>query len=103
MKNIVFLISILIALFVLNKYCSGTASKYDDCKDLEKGEGIDYCCFTEVEGGGEKAKYCEGITKKEYDNIEEYVKTIKQNAPSGYDYDIDCGCSYLSINASFII
>lgn len=98
MKNIVLLISILLVSFVLNKYCGGTASKFDDCKDLEKVEGISHCCFVEAEYNGEEAKMCVPLTKAEYDNIGDYVKKATENAPSGYDYDIDCGSSYLYIS-----
>ena len=107
MRSLVLLISILLASFVLNDSCTGKdATKYDDCKNLQKSDPSNYCCFVESEytvgDKEEKHKGCLEITKKDYDNIKDYVKEIKSEAEKSgvkdISYDIDCSCSYLTIS-----
>ena len=105
MKSLILLISIIMVSFVLNDGCSGTASKYDDCKGKKTSDSTAYCCYVESEGtvlGKKKtSKECEELSKAEYDNIKDYVKTQKQLAETfgakDVDMDIDCESSYLKI------
>ena len=99
MKSVVFLISILLVSYVLNKGCNlAEGSKVDDCKNLDTIVEDSHCCLLESSAGGQSAKICTEVLKKDYDNIKDYVKKLEDQVNNAVDYDIDCGCSYLSIS-----
>ena len=99
MKSIVFLILILLVSYVLNTDCSLTqGSKVDDCKNLKTYYDDSHCCLLKSSAAGQSAKVCTEVIKKDYDNIKDYIKKLEETVNNAVDYDVDCGCSYLSIS-----
>ena len=78
----------------------------NDCKQLELDTGDYICCFVEVtisdNGRKESAKACGGLTKAQYDEIDEYIDYIEETYEKGYglddvDIDVDCTSKYIII------
>ena len=50
-----------------------------DCTSVNSdSERDNYCCLVEVKAGSSEGKYCDAITKAEYDKIDDYVKSQKK-------------------------
>ena len=87
---------LLIALIVCSIKCDGTCGNADSsrasvdyCNSLQADSGDYRCCFVEYGGG----KYCESLSKEEYDDID---KAIDDAESTGLDdVDIDCGSKYI--------
>ena len=92
-----------------NDYCGnedyGSVTNEDNCHDRTLQRGIFRCCYVEAEGthDGEKQKikYCLGVTKEQYDEIEDFVDAMKKNVVDGDkidEYSIDCASNYIMIS-----
>ena len=107
MKNTLFLtFAILLVLqfnFVTND-CEGSASKVEDCQSKTLGTGQYKCCLYEVEYDGGSGSGCVGVTKEEYDNIDDYIDKAEENSEyADPDIDIDCSSNYLLISLLSLI
>ena len=99
MRSIVFLLSILMVSYVFNSSCEGVnKDSGDDCKKLDTETKSNHCCLEISKFGGTTNKECVEISNELYEKIGEYLDTTRKGLASGYEYDIDCGCSYLSIS-----
>ena len=112
MKKALFLL--LIALLITQLYCDDEeeegncykqASKFKDCENLKPGKGNYKCCFWKSSGkdpDGNKIdnKACSPITEKEYNDIKNYVKGLKEDSEKegfkSVDISIDCDSNYIS-------
>ena len=107
MKNTLFLtFAILLVLqfnFVTND-CDGSASKVEDCQSKTLGTGEYKCCFFEAERDGGSSSGCVGVTKEDYDDIDDYIDKAEENSglPDA-DLDIDCSSNYLLISLLSLI
>ena len=98
MKSIVFLIFILMVSYALNEDCSGaTKDSGDDCKKLKTILTDSHCCLFISKYSGVTSKVCSEVPDQSYKDIEKYLDEYKKQW-SGYEVDIDCGCSYLSMS-----
>ena len=87
---------LLIALIVCSIKCVDTCDddnssnpSVDYCNSLRLADGDYRCCFVEYSGG----KFCQAVTKDEYDDIDKAIDDVESN---GYgDVDIDCGSKYI--------
>ena len=107
MKNTLFLtFAILLVLqfnFVTND-CSGDASKVEDCQSKTLGTGEYKCCLYEAEWDGGSGSGCVGVTKEEYDDIDDYIDKLEEAGDEAdLDIDIDCGSNYLLISLLSLI
>ena len=107
MKNTLFLtFAILLVLqfnFVTNA-CNGDASKVEDCQSKTLGTGEYKCCFWEGEWDGGSGSGCVGVTKEEYDDIDDYIDKLEEAGDEAdLDIDIDCGSNYLLISLLSLI
>ncbi len=97
MKSIVFLIFILMVSYVLNEDCTGAVKESgEDCKKLKTLKSDGHCCLYISKYSGATSKICSEIPDASYKEIDKYLDEYKKNW-NGYEIDIDCGCSYLSI------
>ena len=88
-------------------YCDGETSEpnVENCKKLKKGDG--YCCYTEAPKSSE-SKFCQSISKYEYDNIKDYVKFMKkfggdEGETEDKDAKIDCKSFYLKFSSIILL
>ena len=63
-------------------------TKKDDCTGVVgDSEDDGYCCFVEAKSGNSDLKYCEAITKSEYNNLNNYKKQrIESDKNAGVEY-----------------
>ena len=107
MKNTLFLtFAILLVLqfnFVTNS-CSGDASNVEDCQKMTLGTGEYKCCLWEAEYDGGSGSVCMGVTKEQYDDIDDFIDKMEEAAEEAdYDLDIDCSSNYLLISLLSLI
>ena len=108
----------LLAVLILSLYCCQEKEEYcdtdikangiDDCKNLKLDEEEMYkCCFAEGKGNGQTEKNCWPVTKGEYDEIKDFIKTLESEAKkdAGFDveYSVDCSSNYIIISLLSLI
>ena len=99
MKSIVFLIFILMVSYALNEDCHGAKKDSgDDCKKLKTTASDGHCCLYTTKYSGSTNKVCYELPDASYKEIGKYLDEYKKSIGNGYEFDIDCGCSYLSIS-----
>ena len=99
MKIFTVLISILLLTYIntADTYCNGyEGKKADDCKELKKALSDDYCCYLKSKKGDDTAEMCVEITKDNYNNIKDYIKTLEKNADGAKVKKLDCYSVYLT-------
>ena len=77
----------------------------NECKQLELDRGDYICCFVEMtvslDGRKESAKTCDGLTKAEYDELDDYIdyseETYEGFGFDDVDIDVDCTSKYIII------
>ena len=107
MKNTLFLtFAILLVLqfnFVTNA-CNGDASKVEDCQSKTLGTGEYKCCLYEAEWDGGSSSTCVGVSKEEYDDIDDVIDKMEEAGDEAdLDIDIDCSSNYLLISLLSLI
>ena len=107
MKNTLFLtFAILLVLkfnFVTND-CNGSGSSVEDCQSKTLGTGEYKCCLYEAEYDGGSGSGCVGVTKEEYDDIDDYIDKMEENSGlADPDIDVDCNSNYLLISLLSLI
>jgi len=108
MKIFTFLLLCSIIIFInaadSDKDCNGaSASSAKDCKDLKLSGSGNHCCYSEAKveynGKTEKLKNCVELTDEEYNNIDDYIDTSKDEAKTLFnikDLEVDCNSSFLT-------
>ncbi len=80
------------------------ASSKEDCFNLKTNKYK--CCYTKVKSNEGEAAFCTSVSKSEYDNIKDYIKSWEEEDKSG-NLDVkklDCKSIYLEISVlSFIL
>ena len=100
----IFLLAILISFISTDdkKYCGLTAtpSKAKDCNDLETPTGYKYCCYVDAKDkDGNESKACMPISEENYNNIKEYIDSLKKLSDGkGKINKFDCNSNYLRIS-----
>lgn len=99
----IFLLAILISLISTDdkKSCgSTTPSKAKDCHDLEPQPGYKYCCYVDgKDKDGNASKVCSPISEENYNNIKEYIDSLKKlSNGEGKINKFDCNSNYLRIS-----
>ena len=92
-------------------YDKTSASSSDDCKDLKVSEDGNHCCYlygkAEYKGETSESERCIEITNEDYDNIDDYIDKVKDNAEKAggkvKKYEIDCNSSFLTNSLLSII
>ena len=103
MKYLEIIIVLCLIIFTYQKCDDGT--KKEDCKaeKLSSGEkegGAEYCCYVE----GVINTVCIPLRKYQYNNIKDFVKTMKLMGLFNDDAKIDCKSLYLGISLlSFLL
>ena len=109
------LIILLVSLYKANEKCNSTVkpSQASDCNNREKNTDSDYrCCYIyqkyTIMGSIVEGKSCSGVTKTEFDNIKDVIKSLKdgiEKMGGKFDtFDIDCSSGYLYISLlSFVL
>ena len=103
MKYLEIIIVLCLIIFTYQDCNDGT--KKEDCKaeklsNTEKEGGVEYCCYVE----GVINTVCIPLRKYQYNNIKDYVKTMKLFGHFSDDAKIDCKSLYLGISLlSFLL
>ena len=94
--------------FEYNCEISTNPTEKKDCTSLNSDSyPDDYCCLVEAKSGNQEAKYCDAITKDEYNKIKDYVKAQKEYYKSqGTElskFKIHCQSVFLNIGLVSLI
>ena len=104
MKLLYTLLICLLLSLSMNEICDEVeATKASDCEKLELESGDYRCCFIDAKytmlGETIIEKQCNGVTKKEYDDIENYIKIEKkflEAMGAKFDkFEVECNSKYL--------
>jgi hypothetical protein len=102
--KIILFVSLILSIYS-STLCSddeATGSSAKDCEKYEKDDGFPYCCFLKGTDEGKSVETCISLTKQQYDNIKNTMKSLEEN-----DYEIkklDCKSFYLELSIlSFIL
>ena len=98
MKILTILVSILLLTYInTSSECEGTkGKKADDCKDLKKDDSEGYCCYIKSKKGDDTAEGCVEISKDNYNNIKDFIKTMEKDADGAKVKKLDCYSVYLT-------
>ena len=108
-------------LLLLTINCS-TLTFEENCEDVDKNptetkdctsvnsdsEPDKYCCLVEAKSGSTEGKFCDAITKAEYDKIKDYVKSEKERYKTEdniefSEFKIHCQSAFLKIGLVSLI
>lgn len=112
MKALKLLLALTLISSFYSRNCEGLASRASHCNeaDFNKTKYFKCCLFAlEVSKPGQelKIKYCDPITKKQYNNITELMNEEIKKWQVKYNTDftasIECNSNYLSASILFLI
>ena len=74
----------------------------DECNKISPDEGGYRCCFVKAKVDDDNFVGCITVTKAQYDDIDDAIKTIEKE--EGADIDtLDCGSNYIIISLLSLI